>query len=299
MFPPEVYGVGVTVERVLPAPWEEEVVLPAGVVSRPSRLGELLPVESMRHEQKAAQLQRVLEAEAMLAGYKAELVVGLAADRPAKVDRRRGQVGAASERWADDVLDEDVSEFFADELAMILNCSRTAATQLWEQCTTLRRRLPVTWAALADGELDWPRARAIAAELGWPARESPDDVVAGVEAVVLPQAGGLSITRLRALVRAELIAADPAAAERRRKKAQRDADVTVRGVGDGMGELRAQLPLPEAKEIRARVDADARAAKAAGDERPLGLLRGVALHARVTGAGHQQQPGVSAHLDVV
>ena len=97
---------------------------------------------------------------------------------------------------------------------------------------------------------------------------------------------------------AELIAADPAAADRRRKKAQRDADVTVRGLGDGMGELRATMPLPEAAEMRARVDADARAAKAAGDERPIGLLRGVALHARVTGAG-QERPGVSAHVEVV
>src|SRR3954466_999793 len=230
MFPPEVYGVGVTVERLLPAPWEEEVVLPAGVVSRPSRLGELLPVDAMTAEQKAVQFQRVQQVESVLAAYKAELVVGLAADRPATVDRRRGQTGAASERWADDLLDEDVSEFFADELAMILNCSRTAATQLWEQCTTLRRRLPVTWAALADGELDWPRARAIAAELGWPARESPDDVLAAVEAVVLPRATGLSINGLRALVRGELIKSDPAAADRRRQKAQRDADVTVRGL---------------------------------------------------------------------
>src|SRR3954452_17526021 len=144
MFPPEVYGVGVTVERLLPAPWEEEVVLPAGVVSRPSRLGELLPVNEMTPEQKALQLQRVQQAEAMLAGYKAELVVGLGEDRPATVDRRRGQTGAASDLWADDVLDEDVSEFYADELAMILNCSRTAATNLWEQSTTLRKRLAAT-----------------------------------------------------------------------------------------------------------------------------------------------------------
>src|SRR3954451_17419020 len=179
MFPPESYAVDVTVASLRPPPGPD--VLPEGVVSsRPSRIGELLRVESMTHQQKAFQLQRVLEAEAMLAGYRAELVVGLAADRPAAVDRRRGQVGAASEQWDDDVLDEDVSEFYADELAMILNCSRTAATQLWEHCTTLRRRLPATWAAVADAWLDWPRARAIAVELGWPARESPDDVLAAV-----------------------------------------------------------------------------------------------------------------------
>ena len=296
MFPPESFGVGVTVAELHPDPWPE--VLPAGVVfSRPSRLGDLLPVALMTAEQKAVQLQRVQEAKSVLAAYEAELVVGLAGDRPATVDRRRGQVGAASEEWAEDLLDEDVSEFFADELALVLNCSRTAATQLWEHSTTLRKRLPATWAALADGRLDWPRARAVAAELGWPARETPDGVLAAVESVVLPQATDLSITRLRGLVRAELIRVDPAAADRRREKAQRQADVTVRGVGNGMGELRAFMPYPEAAGVRAEVDARARALKAAGDERRIGQLRAAVLHDLVT-RSWEDRPRVSAHVEV-
>ena len=123
-------------------------------------------------------------------------------------------------------------------------------------------------------------------------------MLAAVEAVVLPQAPGLSISRLRALVRAELITADPAAADRRRKKAERDADVTVRGLGDGMSELRAAMPSPEAAEIRAEVDAHARALKKAGDERPIGQLRGALLHDLVT-RSWQERPAVSAHLEVV
>src|SRR5689334_4303088 len=122
MFPAESFGVGVTVARRGPAPWDDSSLPVATVDSRPARLGVLLPVASMTPEQKAAQLQAVEQAEAVLAAYKTELVVGLAADRPATVDRPRGQVGAASEEWADDQLDEDVSEFFADELAMVLNC---------------------------------------------------------------------------------------------------------------------------------------------------------------------------------
>src|SRR3954470_20556333 len=100
MFPPEVYGVGVTVERVLPAPWEEEVVLPAGVVSRPSRLGELLPVESMTHQQKAAQLQRVLEAEAgrLQGGTGGRAGRGSAGDGGPPARAGRGGVGAVGRR---------------------------------------------------------------------------------------------------------------------------------------------------------------------------------------------------------
>jgi hypothetical protein len=268
------------------------------VLSRPSRLGDLLQVAVMTPEQKATQLQRVTEAEAVLAAYKVELIEGLATDRPASGDRQRGQVGAASGEWAAQLLDEDVSEFFPDELALVLNCSRPAATQLWERSTTLRRRLPATWAALADGWLDWPRARAIAAELGWPARETPAVVLAAIEEVVLPQATGLSITRLRALVRAELVRADPASVDRRRKKAERDADVTVRGLGDGMAELRATMPAPGAAETRAEVDARARALKQEGDERPIGQLRSAVLHDLVT-RPWQERPAVSAHVQVV
>ena len=185
MFPPAAFGVGVTVAELGTAP-SDDVVLPPGVLSRPSRLGDLLQVAGMTPEQKAMQLQRVTEAEAVLAAYKAELVEGLATDRPASGDRQRGQAGAASGEWAAQLLDEDVSAFFPDELALVLNCSRPAATQLWEQSSTLRRRLPATWAALADGLLDWPRARAIAAELGWPARETPAVVLAAVEGWCCP-----------------------------------------------------------------------------------------------------------------
>jgi hypothetical protein len=298
MFPPEAYGVGVTVAELRRPVPSVGAVLPAGVTARPSRLGELLPVQLMTPEQKAAHLQRVEEIESALAAFKTQLVVGLAADRPAVDDRRRGQAGAASGEWAAQLLDEDVSEFFPDELALVLNCSRAAATQLWEWSATLLRRLPRTWAALADGWLDRPRARAIAAELGWPARESPDDVLAAVEAAVLPRACGLSVTRLRALVRAELITADPAAADRRRERARRDADVTVRGLGDGMGELRSRMPYPDAAAVRTAVDAHARALKEAGDDRPIGVLRSLALHDRVAGPG-EERPTVSAHVEVV
>jgi hypothetical protein len=123
-------------------------------------------------------------------------------------------------------------------------------------------------------------------------------VVAAVEAVVLPHASGLSITRLQALVRKELIRADPVAAELRRKKAERNADVTVRGAGNGMGELRASMPYPDAAGVRAEVDAHARALKAAGDGRPIGQLRAAVLHDLVT-RSWADRPAVSAHLDVV
>jgi hypothetical protein len=65
-----------------------------------------------------------------------------------------------------------------------------------------------------------------------------------------------------------------------------------------VGELRAAMPMPEATEIRAEVNAQAHALKEAGDERSIGQLRGALLHGLVT-RSWEQRPGVSAHVEVV
>ncbi|MCF6746761.1 DUF222 domain-containing protein, partial [Blastococcus sp. KM273128] len=87
-------------------------------------------------------------------------------------------------------------------------------------------------------------------------------------------------------------------AERRRKVRQRAADVTVRPVGDGMSELRALLPHPDARACRDAVDQHARAAREAGDGRPVGMLRAGAL-ADLVLRPWQDQPAVTAQLTVV
>ena len=171
-----------------------------------------------------------------------------------------------------------MSEFFADELALVCNTSRTAAGLLHEQAQTLLERLPATWAALADGLLDWPRARALACELGRPADGTDPAVVTAVEAVVLPQAAGLSLRRLRELTRRELLARDAEAADRRRRQAAARVDVRVRATGDGMAELTSGHALPTAAAIRDRVDQLAWLLKTDdGDPRPIGVLRAEVL----------------------
>nr|WP_239521599.1 HNH endonuclease signature motif containing protein [Geodermatophilus sabuli] len=210
----------------------------------------------------------------MIAAYRVDLVASLAGDRPAVFDVPAGAPGgAAADVVAGPGAPEGVSEFFADELAQVLNCSRSAASVLTDQAVTLVGKLPGTWAALADGRLDWPRARAVAHELGWKARSTDPLVLAAVEAAVLPTAMELSVRQLTAAVRRELTARDAAAAEVRRRDAEAAADVTVRPAGDGMAELVARMPQPLALAVRDTLTGHARAAKAAGDDRPLGVLR--------------------------
>jgi Domain of unknown function (DUF222) len=262
--------------------------------SRPARLTELFPPEQHSDGWIAGQLEELRRREAADAAYRVALVAELAARRPAALDSPIGRPGAGPEP----VLGGGVSEFFADELALILTCSRTAATVLLEQAMTLTVRLPDTWAALADGRLDWPRARALAAELGAPADGSDPEVIAAVEAAVLPQAAGSSIRRLRELTRRELIARDAAAADRRRQQAAKTANVHATATGDGMGELTCRGPLADVAAMRDTVDRYARMLRADGDTRPIGVLRAEVLRALVLRPWDTSRAPVTAQLTI-
>ncbi|MGY1689762.1 DUF222 domain-containing protein [Geodermatophilus sp. SYSU D01105] len=254
MFGGSGFGVGLMVALLEP---------PAGVPVDPVpvQLSDALPVHARSAEEKALELQRLQQLKAMLAAYELDLIAGLAADRPDTYDRKPGQPGAAAGERGGPGRPEGVSEFFADELALVLNTSRAAASTLIDQAAALTEVLPATRAALAEGRLDWPRARAIAAELGWKARATDPRILAAVEAAVLPHAAELSVRRLKAAVAAELAARDAAAADRRRADAARGANVAVRPVGDGVSELVATMPHELAAACRQVLDGAARAAQ--------------------------------------
>lgn len=101
------FGVGVTAVAARPFPAEAlppgvsdpAGPLPPGMRERPARLGELMPVARRSDAELAAELQRIARAEAQLAAWKSEVVMGLAIRRPAGADPAPGQPGAASPRW--------------------------------------------------------------------------------------------------------------------------------------------------------------------------------------------------------
>jgi hypothetical protein len=282
------YAVGVTLVP-LSAPHESAEPEP---FREPETLPQMLP-RGRSAAENAQLLRQIASAESMLAGLRVQAVVELAAARPDTTDRRFGR----TDEVPGPGRPEGVSEFFADELALVLNCSRTAASKLTDQCTALWENLPATLAALDAGTLDWPRARAIADQLGWKARGVAPSVIAEVEAAVLPGACELSITQLTTAVRRELAARDAAASDRRRKDAERGCDVSVRPIGDGISELVARMPHEQAVACARKVDEDARAAKADGDVRLLGVLRTGALADRVL-QPWDQQPSVTAAITV-
>jgi hypothetical protein len=254
---------------------------------------ERLPVEVLSAEEKAAELGRVQARKAMDAAYEAELMMGLAADRPDTDDPPPGHPGARRRGAGSPV--PGTSEFLPDELALVLNCSRSFAAAELTDAWVLTERMPAVHEARVAGELDRWRAHVFADVLG----TASDEVIAAVVPALLPVAAGLSSGRLRRRLLAAAIAADEEFAEQRRVEALRRAEVRVRPTGDGMSALSSELPSPLAAAMWSTIDAAAQLARTGGDDRPIGVLRAEAHAAMVLRPGGGPGPGFTGHVTVL
>ncbi|MGY1673126.1 DUF222 domain-containing protein [Geodermatophilus sp. SYSU D00710] len=271
-----------------------EQALLAAVIATPAPFRRL-PVALLSREQKAAELQRVARLEAMTAAYEAELVLGLADDSPDDDDPPPGTPGARAGSWAPDTELPGVSEFFTAELAVVLNCGRGTANHLAHRAWTYRERLPATWAALAAGELDEARARALVDVL----EHAPAGIARRIEAALLPDAAQWTVGRLEQQALALLLDLDTDAVGRRKEQARRRADVRVDPSPlEGMATLAADLPVEVAAACEAVIDGLARMLRADGDPRPIGELR-CAVVADLIQRPWQTGPAVTAQLTII
>ncbi len=159
---------------------------------------------------------------------------------------------------------------------------------------TLTWRLPATGAALAAGVIDLDRAQAIAEATS----VLSQDTARVVEAKILPRAGRLTKPDLKDRLRHLVIAADPDGAERRRQAAERHADVRLYGEVDQTATIVAdKQPQIEAAAGFARLNALARARKAAGFEGPLGWHRSQVLLGLLNGTLPPTPPAGGAPPD--
>ncbi|HVD28611.1 MAG TPA: hypothetical protein VNC79_08945 [Mycobacteriales bacterium] len=258
---------------------------------RRARLSEVLPIAAWSDAEKAFELTRIQQARAMLDAYEAAVVVEFAADRPDALDLPEGTAGAGVNARSPI---PGTSEFFVDELAVVTNSSARAAGRLAEQSWVLVERLPAVWAALADGELDSARARVFVDVLGSAADGVPEAVVP----LVLPEAAGLSLGRLRARLRKAALAVDEAFAEQLRAAAEAQAEVRLYPTLPGMSELATQLPSPVAAACWSTIDELAWMRKHDGDPRPIGQLRALTHADLILRFWDDTRPPVTAALTV-
>jgi Domain of unknown function (DUF222) len=192
--------------------------------------------------------------------------------RAAAADRR---VGVSVEGRPARVCRDAVGQV---EMALRLSPDRA---QAWaDLALTLTWRLPRTLDALAVGWIDLDRAEIIARATSVLSEES----ARRVEAKVLPKARRKTYAELRGWLHDLVIAADPEGAEERRQKAQRNANVRLYADDDQTATLLAdKLPQIEAASGFARINALARARKAAGLPGSLGLHRAQVLLGLILG----------------
>ncbi|HKA70070.1 MAG TPA: DUF222 domain-containing protein, partial [Actinomycetes bacterium] len=202
----------------------------------------------------------------------------MAAERPVSFAAARQAVLVAELASRRVGADPGGGEFVADEIGAALRISRVAASRRLGFALDLAR-LPGTSAALRAGVIDVPRARAVADATGC----LPDGLARAVETRVLPNAAEQTAAQLRASARRAVLAADPAAAQRRHQQQVALRRVELRPLPDGMAELWALLPADQAVAVYTTLDRHARRAR---QDRRLGVdaRRADALVALVTRA---------------
>ncbi len=232
-----------------------------GQSSEPGRLGQLSDEEliglirSHRRQASAAQAGE-LAAVAELAA------------------RRR------AEAQADGVRDCLAADAGTGEIAAALTLTGRAAQLLTSRAAEMTD-LPLTFAALAAGQIDMPKALVLLTGL---AGQEPA-LAHAVEAQVLGQAPAQTTGQLRACLNRALLSADPAAAERRRQREEKYARIEQTPEPGGVTATLGGRYLPVTATVAAwnRISALARRLKGAGADGSLDELRVQVYLALLTG----------------
>ena len=184
---------------------------------------------------------------------------GAAAAAAALADREAMNPGRP-----EDAARVDPLAVVATDLSLRLGVSRQAAATLVTTGRALGRELLATGAALARGDLDWAKARAVVQGLAG----VPWQVAQVVEDEVLPRAPRRTVSQLERDVAEALAEADPQDAEERAGRAtERRRVERPRRLPDGMACVRAVVPAEVALRLDATLHAAALAAASRPDER--------------------------------
>ncbi len=157
----------------------------------------------------------------------------------------------------------------AEEIALALTVTGYAAQVQAELAADLARRLPGSLAGLLAGQGDLAKVKVLAEVTQF----LSDEDAGKVDALLSARLGEMTTGELKDRARRAVIRIDPAAAERRRARAERKARFVLWGNEDATATVAVErMPAQLAAAAKARVGAIARAARAAGMAGPLALL---------------------------
>src|SRR5436309_1529995 len=167
-------------------------------------------------------------------------------------------------------IEDGTAEFLGDEVAVFMHWSPWKGARKVGQAVTMMERVPQVVDALEQGDIDYPKADAIADGTAALEPETAREVATQVLVRAPKQTTAAMRTRMRRLVNK----ADPEAAEKRRKQGREDRKVSVWVDHDNaMGTIAATLPIEDIQAITQRLLELTRNAKAQGDTRTTQQVR--------------------------
>ena len=195
-----------------------------------------------------------------------------------------------NEALANGVRDGLAADAATDEIAAALTLTGRAAQLLTGRAIEIAG-LPLTFAALADGQIDMPKALVLLTGL---AGQEPE-LARTIEAEVIDRAAAQTTGQLRASLNRALLAADPAAAERRRQREEKFARVEQTPEPGGLTAALTGRYLPVTASVAAwnRISDLARQLKTAGADGHLDELRVQVYLALLTGQALNVAGGAS------
>ena len=157
----------------------------------------------------------------------------------------------------------------AAEISLALTATEYSAQVQAELAAVLSQRLPAAFCELDAGRADLSRVRVLAE-----ATQFLSDEDAGkVDSQIAPLMGRMTTGELRDKARKAVIKVDQKAADRRRERAERKARFVLYGNEDQTATAAVErIPAHLGAAVKARVNAIARAARAAGMTDPMPLL---------------------------
>jgi hypothetical protein len=187
-----------------------------------------------------------------------------------------------------------------EEVACALRLANATAAQRLRSATLLAARHETTTALLAEGQISYVQAQALAEQL----EVCDDEVAAQVEQVMAAKMPGQAAGQTRAALRREIHRADPEGAEWRHRQRVRERRMVNHPQDDGMALFGAVVPAQQAALMEQAVDS--RALGYADDGRSLEQKRADALFdlvvnqpGAVGGSGASQGSGVGQNGVVV
>jgi hypothetical protein len=152
-------------------------------------------------------------------------------------------VRAVFQRYVTDGYDEPVADRWAcAELATACGTSEYQLGITLDTANALAEKIPQVGAAFAEGRLDWSKTKAFAHAV---ADVNPDHAARMAE-MVLPHAGTLTTSKLRAALEEARVLITGETAEDRARQARDERKVVFRQLSDSMAEMVALLPAEDA-----------------------------------------------------